>query len=313
MIPRLSLTALAAVLTLSNPVSAAPPAVVTDIPVVGALARQVLGDLARPEVLLDSGADPHHFQLRPSQARQLQQAGLLIWIGPEMSPWLTRTAESLDPGVSLPLLAQAGTTLRHYGAGPEEAEGLEGHAAHADHDDHGDHDGTDPHAWLDPDNAAIWLHAIAGALAEKDPENAAIYRANAETGIRRIAELDKQLRALLAPLHDRHFAVLHDAYGYFTAHYGLAPAVAVSLGDATAPSAARLKEVQDRIRHENVTCAFPEAGHDPKLLRIAIEGTPARLGPSLNPEGTGLDPESGLYETVLENLAASIATCLGAK
>ena len=84
-----SLTALALVLA-AAPALAAPPKVMTDIPAVHALAAGVMGDLGTPGILLDQGADAHHFQLRPSQAKALSQADLLLWIGPRMTPWLER-------------------------------------------------------------------------------------------------------------------------------------------------------------------------------------------------------------------------------
>ena len=69
---------------LTAPAMAAVPQVVTDIPAVGSLVAQVMGDLGAPEVLLDQGANAHNYQLRPSQARALQSADLVFWI--EKSP-----------------------------------------------------------------------------------------------------------------------------------------------------------------------------------------------------------------------------------
>lgn len=313
-------------IALASPALADVPRIVTDTPVAGALVQQVLGDLGQPEILLDTGGDPHNYQLRPSQARSLQSADLLIWIGPELSPWLARTAGAMTDGSAIALLATPQTELRDFGSAAPETDdhdhGDHDHEAH-DHDAHDhaddheaedhaghDHAGIDPHAWLDPENGKRWLTAIADLLAERDPQNAASYRANADQGIARIAELDASLGALLAPLRDRQIAVFHDAYGYFTAHYGLKPAIAVSLGDASQLSAARLKEVQSAIARENVACAFPEANHDPKLLHVALEGTGTRLGAALDPEGVTLERNAGLYPAILENLGRSIAGCL---
>ncbi len=58
-----------------------------------------------PDLLLDRGADPHHFQLRPSQARAVAGAGLVVWIGPDLTPWLGRTTDALSDGQVLELLA----------------------------------------------------------------------------------------------------------------------------------------------------------------------------------------------------------------
>ena len=131
------------------------PAVVTDMPVVQSLVAQVMGDLGTPEVLVSSGADPHDFQLRPSQARALATAEAIFWIGPEMTPWLAEPVAAATTAARTALLDVPGTELRHFG---DDADG--GAAEQAEETGHG-HAGVDPHAWLDPDNARVWLLAIA--------------------------------------------------------------------------------------------------------------------------------------------------------
>ena len=116
---------------------AEPPRIVTDMPVTASLAAQVLGDLGQPVSLTEQGADPHDFQLRPSQARALQDAGLLIWMGPEMTIWLEDAASQLGDDRQMQLLHQPGTHLREY---PETAASEE-----AGHDDHGHDHGPGPH------------------------------------------------------------------------------------------------------------------------------------------------------------------------
>ena len=83
---------------LGAPALAEAPRVVTDIPVTGSLVAQVMGDLGRPEILLPSGGNAHDYQLRPSQARSLQGADLVIWVGPGLAPWMARATKSLGNG-----------------------------------------------------------------------------------------------------------------------------------------------------------------------------------------------------------------------
>lgn len=305
------------------PALAEVPRVVADTPVVGALVQQVMGDLGQPEVLLAAGGDAHHYQLRPSQAGSLQDAGLLVWVGPEMSPWLDRPAAALTAkGDALALLAAPGTQRQNFASGGEDHD-HEGHdhAGHDhdghDHDSAGDadedghhHSGVDPHAWLNPDNGRVWVQAIAEALAARDPQNAATYRANAATAEAGIAALDGELRATLAPVQGKPFVVFHDAYGYFTTHFGLKPAIAVSLGDASTPSAGRLRTIRDQIAAGGAVCAFPEANHDARLIASVTEGSSTRSGGALDPEGSSLPPGPDLYAEVLRGMAATLTECL---
>ena len=305
------------------PALAAPPAIVTDTPITGSLVQQVLGDLGTVRVLLPQGASAHHYQMRPSDAQALQEAGLLIWTGPELTPWLDRAAGSLGDGVGqLRLLHVQGTALRSYGDGA--GHDHEGHDHSHDHDhahDHShDHDhshghdhvhsGTDPHAWLNPKNGATWLAAIAEELGRADPDNAATYRDNASAAARDLGTLDAQITADLAPHAEQGFVVFHDAYGYFTDHFGLRPAMPVSPGDATTPSAARIANLRARIIDKGAACAFPEFGHDARLIATATEGSETRTGAALDPEGAGLTPGAELYGQVLTGLSSALVGCL---
>ncbi|WP_028725627.1 zinc ABC transporter substrate-binding protein [Paracoccus zeaxanthinifaciens] len=340
---RLTLTAMLSLTAL--PALADPGPIMVDLPPTGALVREVAGDLADVQVLLPAGSGAHDYQMRPSDARRLQDAALLVWMGPSMTGWLERPAQNIAADAAqLQLLSVEGTHLQDFGgtAGDHDEHEHEDHDhdheghdhddhghdehGHEDHghddhedDDHGheehdhgdheghDHSGTDPHAWLTPENAGPWLGAIADALSEADPENAATYRANAEAAAARIETEAEDLRQRLAPHADKEFVVFHDAYGYFTTAFGLKPATPVALGDATAPSAQRLEEVRHRIEDTGAVCAFPEYAHDPRLVETVIEGTGVRMGGTLSPEGSTV--EDGGYMAILTALGDSLIEC----
>ena len=307
-----------------TPAWAEVPRVVTDIPPVHALVAQVMGDLGQPELLLDRGANAHSFQLRPSQAAGLADAGLIVWIGPEMTPWLDRAVDGLSPDTAqLRLLAADGTFTRMFGDTGGHDHGDHGHDDHgheehadAGHDDHKhdhaeeghSHDGIDPHAWLDPANGQLWLGLIAAELSRIDPANAATYDANATAAAAEIAALDASLAERLAPVQGKPFVVFHDAYGYFADHYGLTIAGSVALGDAASPGAAHLAELQEKMG--GALCIFPEAQHDPKLVQAMADGAGTRIGGALDPEGAAVDPGPQAYAAVLTGLADTILSCL---
>lgn len=296
------------------PALAEVPRVVTDLPPVHSLVAQVMGDLGEPVLLVEGGADAHSFQLRPSQAAALQEADLLVWMGPEMTPWLERALDGLTEATQLSLLHSDGTLLRaltdeardevaaedgHEEGHDEEAHDAEGH----------DHGSTDPHAWLDPDNARLWLGQIAAALAVADPENAARYQANAEQAEAALAAMDQAIAAQLSPLASHPAVVFHDAYGYFSDHYRLTMPAAIAESDASSPGAQHLAAVEAVLR-QGRTCLFPETNHDPKLAEQLAEATGATLGAPLDPEGATLPPGAGLYEALMRGLAANLAACL---
>lgn len=312
--------------SIALPAAADVPRVVTDLPAVHSIAAQVMAGVGEPVLLLDRGANAHSFQLRPSQASALARADLVIWIGPEMTPWLDRALDGLaQDAARLALLRAPGTQTRNFGAPGEQdhahdhghaplqgmaqeaaTEGQDDHAGDADHG----HDGVDPHAWLDPANAMVWADLMATELGRLDPANAAAYTANAASAKAGIAALDAEIAASLAPVTDRPFVVFHDGYGYFTNHYGLVPAGAIALGDATSPGAARLSALQASINQTGTVCLFPEVQHDPALVQQVAEASGARVGMALDPSGSSLAPGAGMYAELLRNMAFALSDCL---
>ena len=316
---------------LASAAQAEVPTVVTDIPAVQSLTAQVMGDLGKPSVLLGQNSDAHHYQLKPSQAGELQDAGLVIWIGPRMTPWLARALDGLGAqDRTLELLGAPGSHVRHFsGADPHDhsadMDDDDDHDAHAeeahDHDAH-DHDAhasetvqsdLDPHAWLDPDNAKVWVGLIAQDLSRIDPEHAETYASNAKAAQARITEMDTRLKAQFAPVQDKPFLVYHAAYGYLADHFGLHVAGSLSDSDATTPGAAHMVSLRDEAKTDKIYCAFPDAQHDPKMVDILVDGTPVKLGGPLDPSGSTLTYGPGLYEALMQDVADTITACLSSQ
>lgn len=306
---------MAAALALVAAQAQAAPTVATDIAPVHALAARVMQGLGEPTLLLPPGASPHGYALRPSDAAALEGAAVVFWVGEALTPWLERSIAALAARATVVELAAApGVTLLPLREDARfAAHGHDNHAAgaggeHADHG-HGHGDGFDPHLWLDPANAALWLDAMAATLAQADPANAAAYAANAAAGRQELAALKVELDATLAPVRGRGFIVAHDAYQYFEAAFAVPAAGAVALSDARAPGAARISEIRAAIEAAQVACVFTEPQLSPALTATLVEGTGARSG-VLDPLGAGLAPGAALYPALLRGVAASLADCL---
>lgn len=291
-----------ALLLLATPVRSEVPRVATDIAPVHSLVAMVMVGLGTPDLIVTPGASPHGVSLRPSQARALQSADLVVWVGPELTPWLVRPLDRLAPGADkLALLQVPGTqllTYRHDDDAPDDA-------PEEDHD-HGS--GADPHAWLDPENARVWLAAIAGRLAGIDPANGDTYRANALAGQARLAQLQLDMAAMLAPMQGHPYVTFHDAYQYFESRFGLTPTGAVRAGDATAPGPAGLARLRDELARAGVTCAFSEPQFDPGLLRAAMGHQVLKIIP-LDPMGRDLVQGPDLYPGLMRDMARAFASC----
>lgn len=306
-----------ALLLTSSATMAEVPRVVTDIPPVHSIVAMVMGDLGTPELLLGKGADEHDFQLKPSQMTSITEAGLVVWVGPELTPWLDSALDANGgEGAVLTLFDDVGTYKFNYfvstiGEDEEHTEGAEeeGHEEEEGHDDHGA-GSIDPHVWLDPSTAQYWTGLISTELSRLDPENAATYAANAEAASAKIAVAEAEAKALLDPVKDRPFVTFHDAYGYYINYFGLTPAGTIALGDAASPGAARLSDLRATIEAGAALCIFPEVQHDTALVEQIAEGTGAKVGAALDPVGSSLEPGPDAYAALITSTAKVIAECL---
>jgi len=281
--------------------SAEPPRVAVDIAAVHGLVAQVMGDLGAPELVMTPGASPHDYTLRPSQAAALEAADLVIWMGPDLTPWLARSLETLAPDAQSMALLELPQTRT---AAVREVAIFDTPAPSPSPDSP-----LDPHAWLDPDNAAIWIDLIADALAEIDPDNSATYRTNATAALADIAALQAEITARIDPIRGTAFIVFHDAYQYFEDRFDLSPVGAIALADAADPGAARIEDLREILIARDVVCVFSEPQFNAGLVDVVMEGRPARTT-VIDPLGVDIPLGPDFYATLMRNVTGAFTTCL---
>ena len=316
----LSYTAIS--LVLGNSAIADVPNVTVDIAPVHSLVARVMEGVGSPKLIIPAGASPHEYSLRPSEAKSLQDADMVFWMGEDLAPWLEKSIETLARDAEIvTLLEESGTKLLDFREGAlfEEHDHSD-HDDHDDHDDHADdkdhddhdehaHGAHDPHAWLSIANAQTWLNLVAGKLSAADPENAGVYFANAAAGRTEIDSLVAEVNGILAPVRGKNFVVFHDAYQYFETSFDFPAAGAISLGDATDPSPARIAEIQGRVEDEDINCVLSEPQYNRGLVEAVLSGTDAKTG-IIDPLGHNLEAGPNLYSDLIRNMAKSLAGCL---
>ena len=298
------------------------PQVAVDIAPVHSLVARVMDGVGTPDLIIQPGASPHEYSLRPSEAAALQNANLVFWIGPDLTPWLIDTIKTLAPDAAVTALMEADGTIKlEFREGALfEAHAHEDDDDHVDeaHDDHDDeetgHEGHgqgahDPHAWLSPQNAMTWLNVIAGQLSAADPDNAGAYFTNAAAGRTEMEALIGEVIATLDPVRDGQFLVFHDAYQYFEMDFDFPASGAISIGDASDPSPARIAEIRDRIAEQGIDCVLAEPQFNPGLVATVLDGTEAGTG-MLDPLGSDLEPGPALYSQLIRNLSTALAGCM---
>ena len=299
-----------------------PISVVASIKPIHSLVAAVMGDIGTPHLLLEAPSSAHHFTLKPSQARSLQAADIVFWVGPTMEQPLTKALATLAPQAqTLPLIESAGLVLINFDKVTPAHEKHDhekhdhekhGHEKHDKHDEHAKHDDhlINPHIWLDPQNAKIMLGVMAARLAKADPKNASAYAANADSMAARLATLETDITSQLASYSAAKFLVLHDAHVYFERRFGLRNYGAITTEPDVMPTASRVKALRDELREHRFDCIFTEPFLGQKAVALIAEGSKVSIG-TLDPIASNLPAGAQLYPDLLMSYAKALQSCFG--
>lgn len=302
----------------ASPALAGPKVVVSILPL-HSLAAGVMQGVGEPQLLVPVGASPHTYSLKPSDARALQSADLVVWIGEALENYLEKPLSSLAGKARILEIAdideltlldarEGGAFDAHDHGDHPEAKGKAGTASSTHGHVHAE-DEKDVHLWLDPDNARIVVAHIAAELTQLDPGNAAVYSANVAKMNERIDTLDRDVKSRLSPVQSRPYLVFHDAYQYFERHFGTKIVGSITVSPDQTPGAKRVAELRERIRTSAPVCVFREPQFPAPIVDTLVAGTSVRVG-VLDPEGANMAPGADAYFTLMDRIADSLATCL---
>jgi ABC-type Zn uptake system ZnuABC Zn-binding protein ZnuA len=224
--------------------------------------------------LLGPNSDAHAYEPRPSDARAIAEADLVVRSGGDVDEWLADIAGGDDALVLIDAVTQRG---------------------------------EDPHWWLDPRNGVAAVEAIRAALAEADPEGAAGYGRRAREYSGRLRVLDRGIARCIGrlPAARRKLVTTHEALGHYADRYGLevVGALIPSLSSQAQPSAGDTQELVEQIREERVEAIFPEESLDPALEEAVAREAGVEVGRPLYADALG--PEGSEGATYLGSLAAN--------
>jgi len=311
--PALAIPALAIpVLLFGSTIRAADaPVVVTSIKPIHSLVSAIMQGVGEPKLIVDGAASPHTYNLKPSNARALQDAKVIFWVGPGLEAFLEKPLRALGRDASIAELDNAPGLVklpfREGGAFEPHDDAPEHEHDHAEADH--DHDAFDTHLWLDPMNAKAMAAMITTTLVAADPANALTYQGNAKALNDRLDALDAEIKGIVAPVKGKPFIVFHDAYQYFEHRYGIRVAGSITVSPETIPGAERVSEIRHKVGELGATCVFAEPQFEPRLVNVVIEGTRAKSG-VLDPEAATLKAGPDLYFTLMRGIADSMKDCL---
>jgi zinc transport system substrate-binding protein len=229
--------------------------VVTSIFPMYDMARAVGGADIDLSLLTPPGTEAHTFEPTPADIIRLEKADVFIYNGADMEPWVGRIVSGLKNPNLLVVNTSDGIALIAEKGG-----------------------GSDPHVWLDVDNAKKQIDAIAAALETKDGTHAADYRGRAEAEKQRYDEVDTLYREGLGHCETNVIVSSgHFAFGYLAARYGLDYTSVYGLSPDAEPTPGRIAEIVNLVKREKTRYLFAEEMLDPRLTESIREETGAEI------------------------------------
>lgn len=262
--------------------------------------RAVAGENTEVKILIPPGTDPHEYQAKPTDARAIAEAYVLVKNGLGFEEFLDK------------LIAAAGNSqLKQIDSskGIEPIKEEEHEDEDEDHDEghHHHHEEGNPHVWLDPVLAQQQVINIRDSLMDADSNNAEKYAANAAVYLQKLQELDREFKTRLAPMQGCKFIAFHDAYPYLAKRYNLQQMAVVELPeDSIAPR--DLQRIINAAKEFQVKGFLSESGaNDSRIAQISKDlGLPVKV---LDPIETGpLDPQH-YFTAMRNNLTALEEVC----
>ncbi len=306
--------------------------VVTSVKPLHSLVSYVMDGVGSPGLIVDGNDSPHTFQFKPANAKMIQEADIIFWIGGDLEAFLEKPLETIGQKAKIISFLESKEIEKlkyrennifedlehdegHDDHGKKEdahSKKKDEHASHEEkdeqeeHDDHDDHGEFDPHIWTDPLNAKIMVKLITKYLSEVDSKNKPIYEKNRE---KILTELDTMVQEISKEINKNgSFIVFHDAYQYFEKRFEVKVAGALMINPEVLPGAKQLTSIREEIKTKKINCIFSEPQFNPSISQAIAQDTNIKIS-VMDPLGSNLDSGKELYFKLIRNISASIKNC----
>ncbi len=239
--------------------AAAKKRVVTTFTIIQDMAQNVAGDAAIVESITKPGAEIHGYEPTPQDIVKAQKADLVLWNGLNLERWFERFFGNLKNVPSAVLTD--GITPIGIEEGPYVGK-------------------PNPHAWMSPTNAVIYVENIRKALVKLDPANAATYNTNAKAYTAKFAAIDASVRAELGkiPAGQRWLVSSEGAFPYLARNFGMKELFLWAVNADQQGTPQQVRKVIDGVRANKIPVVFSESTVSDKPARQVANETGARYG-----------------------------------
>jgi manganese/iron transport system substrate-binding protein len=261
--------------------------VVTTFTIIADIARNVTGDAATVESITRPGAEIHNYQPGPRDIVKAQDADLVLWNGLNLEQWFEKFFENVKDVPQVVLTD--GIEPMGIAEGPYTGK-------------------PNPHAWMSPSNALIYVENIRAALVQHDPANADAYNANAAAYSEQIKAMDAPLRARLdqIPAEQRWLVSSEGAFSYLTRDYGMKELYLWPINADQQGTPQQVRKVIDAVRANQIPVVFSESTISDKPIKQVAKETGAAYGGVLYVDS--LSEDDGPVPTYLKLLEVTVDT-----
>lgn len=281
------LVLLSSILAFANPLAAKPFKAVTTFTVIQDIAQNVAGDAAVVESITKPGAEIHDYQPTPRDIVKVQSADLVLWNGMGLESWFERFFAQVQGKPSV--LVTEGIQPIAITEGPYK-------------------NNPNPHAWMSPKNALIYIENIRKAFVQYDPSNAEIYNRNAKAYAEKIMALDEPLRSRLAaiPEAQRWLVTSEGAFSYLAKDYGFKELYLWAINADAQGTPQQIRKVIDQVRKHQIPVVFSESTVSDKPAKQIVKETNAVYGGILYVDS--LSVADGAVPTYIDLLKVTVST-----
>ncbi|MEV6170337.1 zinc ABC transporter substrate-binding protein [Streptomyces sp. NPDC051954] len=267
------------------------------------LAQQIGGDHVNVTTLTEPGQEPHDLEISAKQTAQLQESDAVLYLK-SLQPAVDKAVGQSE--IKTKIDAATLTELENHGTAGHSHEGEEEHSEESE-------SALDPHVWLDPVKYAEVAKGVGAAFEKADPDNAADYKTNTESLVKKLDELSTQYTDGLKNTKTKVFFTNHSAFAYLAERYGLTQESVTGVDPESEPSAARMKELQSEAKADGVTTVFYETLVSDKTAKTLADDAGLRTD-VLDPlEGITDKSKGDDYFQVMQANLTALEKALGAK
>lgn len=261
--------------------------VVTTFTVIQDIAQNVAGDAATVESITKPGAEIHEYEPTPKDIVKAQSADLILWNGLNLERWFERFFQNIKDKPAV-VVTEGITPLSIY-EGPYK-------------------DAPNPHAWMSPSNALIYVENIKNALVKYDPQNADTYQKNAAAYAEKIKQLDKPLREKLSqiPTDQRWLVTSEGAFSYLAKDYDLKEGYLWPINAEQQGTPQQVRKLIDLVKKNHIPVVFSESTVSAKPAQQVAKESGAKYGGVLYVDS--LSAADGPVPTYIDLLNVTVST-----